>query len=98
MAYEKTLIVLENIGKKEDNAKMPNTDRVQILTAELKAYPAVLDPNQVADIIGISRKTIDDLIKREVIKAFPLDPARERKQYRINKADLIAYLMNTNQK
>jgi len=74
---------------------MPNTERTTILADGLKKYPPVLYPDQVAEIIGVSRRTLDDLIKRGVIAAFTLDPTKERKQYRVNKADLIAYMMNT---
>ena len=73
---------------------MSNTDKITILTAELKKYPTVLDPEQVADILGISRRTVDNLIKSNVLKSFVLDPSKERKQYRVNKADLMAYITN----
>jgi excisionase family DNA binding protein len=71
---------------------MPNTERNNLILEGLKQYPAVLDPDQVADIIGVSRRTMDELIKGGTVKAFALDPTKYRKQYRINKADLIAYL------
>lgn len=73
---------------------MAEKDKLTILTDDLKDYPTVLDPDQVADIIGVSRRTVDDLIKNGVIKAFALDPAKQRKQYRVNKADLMAYITN----
>lgn len=74
---------------------MTNTDRFTLLADDLKKLPTVLDPEQVADVIGVSRRTVDDLIKKGVIKAFALDPTRERKQYRINKADLLVYITTT---
>lgn len=75
---------------------MAEHEKAAVLENDLKGYPAVLDPNQVADILGVSRKTVDGLIAAGVIEAFPLDPNKERKQYRVTKANLIAYITNKN--
>lgn len=71
---------------------MAEAERTSILLKELQHLPTVLDPDQVADVIGVSRRTVDDLIKAGVIHAFALDESKIRKQYRVNKADLIAYI------
>jgi excisionase family DNA binding protein len=72
-------------------------ERLTALERDLMKYPAVLTPDQVADILGVSRRTADDYIKAGVIESFVLDPSRERKQYRVTKAALMAYMTNSNQ-
>jgi len=69
-------------------------DKLTALEKDLSAYPAVLTPDQVADILGVSRRTADEYIKAGIIEAFPLDPSKERKQYRVTKAALMAYITN----
>jgi len=73
---------------------MSEQDKLKSLEKGLQNYPPVLTPDQVADILGVSRRTVDDYIKADVIKAFPLDPSKARKQYRVTKAELMAYVTN----
>lgn len=71
---------------------MSEKEQLKALGNDLQNYPAVLTPDQVADILGVSRRTADDYIKAGVIDAFALDPNKDRKQYRVTKAALMAYL------
>ena len=75
---------------------MADQDKLTVLENDLKKYPAVLTPDQVAEILGLSRRTVDDYIKAGTIEAFPLDPNKERKQYRVTKAALMVYITNKN--
>jgi hypothetical protein len=66
-----------------------------VLEKQLEKYEGLaLDMDQVAEVLNVSRKTADKL-KLE-LKAFPLDPTKERKDYRVTKANIIAYLLNKN--
>lgn len=76
--------------------KVADNNRKDILENDLKEYPAVLDPDTVAEILGVSKKTINNMITAGRLVFFALDPTKERKQYRITKADLIAYMLDTN--
>lgn len=66
------------------------------LERQLDKYEGeTLTPKQCAKIIGISRKKVDDLIDKGILKAFPVDPtAKERQHRKVVKADLIAYMLN----
>ena len=75
---------------------MAEQEKLTVLENDLKKYPAVLTPDQVAEILGLSRRTVDDYIKAGTIEAFPLDPNKERKQYRVTKAALMVYITNKN--
>lgn len=71
-------------------------DRLTALENNLIDYPAILTPDHVADILGVSRRTVDDYIKAGIINAFTLDPTKERKLYRVTKDSLLAYISNNN--
>lgn len=60
----------------------------------LEQYPASLDPSQVAEALGISRKTVDRLLESGRLDYFVLDPNAERKQKRVTKAALVAFMLN----
>ena len=62
------------------------------LENDLKKYGPTLTPEEVAEILQLSRKTVDEYIKNGTINAFPLDPTKERKQYRVSKSALIEYM------
>lgn len=67
--------------------------RKQLLEDELKDYPAALSRDEAAEIMGISRRKIDDLVERKVIPSFVVDPASQKKQVKINKSDLMAHML-----
>lgn len=73
---------------------MGTTETVTMLERQLEKYPASLDPSQVAEALGISRKTADKLIDDGRIEYFVLDPEAARKQKRVTKAALIAFMLN----
>lgn len=58
----------------------------------LESYPLALDPDQVAEILGITRRTVDKLLADGKIRHFAIDPEAERKQKRVAQYDLIAYI------
>lgn len=62
------------------------------ITKLLDGYPLALDPDQVAEILGITRRTVDKLLHDGKIKYFAIDPEAERKQKRVAQCDLIAYM------
>lgn len=71
---------------------MATQDKLTALENDLKQYGPTLTPDDVAEVLKLSRRTVDDYIKAGIIEAFPLDPTKERKQYRVTKAALVAYI------
>lgn len=70
---------------------------VKQLNQELKKYPVALDPSQVAEILGVSRRYVDQLLDDGKIAYFVLDETKKQKQKRVLKATLIAYVIQQNQ-
>lgn len=59
----------------------------------LEEYPDVLSINETMEILGISRNLLYNLIHTGVIPAMRIG----KKLWRINKTDLITFLMNNNE-
>lgn len=59
----------------------------------MKEYPPTLTKDQVAEILGISTRKVDDLFYKGRIKTFIIDPDSKKKQARVNKSDLADYMM-----
>lgn len=79
---------------------MPNEEERRLqLEKQLEKYPAVgLDPTEVAEVLNISRRYVDTLMDEGKLNYFVLDPDMKRKQKRVTKDTLIAYILkNTNQ-
>lgn len=72
-----------------------NDTKTAILERELEKYPTALDPNQVAEVLGVSRKTVDKLLENGTLDCFTVDPTAERKQKRVTKATIIDFMMDT---
>lgn len=68
--------------------------RKAMLEEELKEYDRTLNRDQVAKILSLSRRTVDGLIEKKLIPSFTLDPEATRKNIKINKSDLILYMLN----
>jgi len=77
---------------------MAQEDQLAMLEAQLEKYPAIgLDPDQVAEALGITRRYVDMLLDEGKIEYFVLDPEKKYKQKRVTKAALISYITkNTN--
>jgi hypothetical protein len=73
---------------------MGTEEKVTMLERQLERYPASMDPSQVAESLGVSRKTVDKLLDEGRIECFILDPEADRKQKRVSKAVLIAFMLN----
>jgi excisionase family DNA binding protein len=74
---------------------MTTEDQQKMLEQQLEKYPALgLDPDQVAEALGVTRRYVDKLLDDGHIKYFVLDPSRQHKQKRVTKAALIAYITN----
>lgn len=70
----------------------------EVLEQQLAKYPAVgLDPEQVAEALGISRRYVDKLLDDGTIEHFVLDPTKTYKQKRVTKAALIAFIEKNTQ-
>lgn len=67
-------------------------NRLNMLSEELKEYPPSLTKKQVAEILAISERKVDDLLEKKKIPSFPVDKDSDRKQLRVNKSDLILYM------
>lgn len=73
-------------------------ERREALEQCFEKYPAVgLDPEQVAEALGVTRRYVDRLLDEGVIEYFVLDPTKTYKQKRVTKAALIAYIERNTQ-
>jgi excisionase family DNA binding protein len=59
----------------------------------MEGYPVALDPDQVAAILGITRRTVDKLLDEGKIQHFVINPGSERKLKRVTKVDLVDYML-----
>lgn len=73
---------------------MPHEEKTALLERQLAAYPDSLDLDQVAEVINVSRKTVDRLTEAGTLEAFAVDPTKQRQDKRVAKAILIAYMLN----
>lgn len=73
---------------------MTASDRRDTLEKQLEAYPVALDPDQVAEILGITRRTVDKLLNEGKLPYFAVNPEAARQLKRVTKADLIGYMIN----
>lgn len=69
-------------------------DRQAEIERFMASYPVALDPDQVAEILGITRRTVDKLLDENRLTYFVINPEAERKQKRVTKADLVAYMLD----
>lgn len=67
------------------------------LERQLKEYPVALDPTQVAEILGISRRYVDQLLSDGKLDYFVIDETKKQQQKRVLKANLIAFIIQQNQ-
>lgn len=79
---------------------MTAEDKATHLKKQLDRYPEVgLNPDQVAEALGVGRRYVDMLLDENKIEYFVLDPSKKYKQKRVTKAALIAYILkNTTDK
>ena len=66
------------------------------LEDQLKDYPVALDPSQVAEILGISRRYVDTLLDDGKMAYFIIDETKKQQQKRVLKAVLIAFIVQQN--
>ena len=72
---------------------MSENQRVALLEKQLEKYDATaLGPEQVAEVLGCTRRYVDKLITEGKLEAFALDPSKTRKEWRVTKAALIAFM------
>lgn len=74
---------------------MGHVKRKELLEKELENYPRTLSRDQVAEILELSRRTVDGLVEKKLIPSFTLDPEATRKNIKINKSDLILYMLDS---
>lgn len=67
-----------------------------MLERALEKYPPALDPEQVAEVLGVTRRYVDNLLREGKLDHFVLDPTKQRLEKRVNKAALIAFMLNAN--
>ena len=72
---------------------MSTIEKRTALQQQLKDYPPSLTPDQVAEVIGVDRKTADRLLREGKIESFVLDPEAQRLRRRVTKAVLIDYMI-----
>lgn len=65
------------------------------LERQFKDYDDSIEIETVAQILNISKNKARDLVNRNIIRSFVVDPTKERKTRKVTKADLIAYILNT---
>lgn len=65
----------------------------QQLEDQLKDYPENLDPDQVAEVLGCSRRYADGLITSGKLYGFALDPTKQRKEKRVPKSAIVGYII-----
>lgn len=72
---------------------MSDQDKQALLFKSLEQYPASMNPDQVAEALGISRKTVDRLLDGGKIEFFTVatDETQTRPAKRVTKAALIEY-------
>lgn len=73
---------------------MAEETKVALLERQLEKYPDSLDPDQVAEIMNVGRKTVDRLLDAGTLEGYVIDPTKERQEKRVVKAILIAYMIN----
>lgn len=73
---------------------MSYQDKLRLLYLALEKYPASLNPNQVAEALGISRTTVKKLLDSETPKIdfFVIDENSSSPDKRVTKAALIEYM------
>ena len=63
------------------------------LEAQLSKYEAIgLNPEQVAEVLGVTRRYVDTLLNEGKLEHFVLDPTKQLKQKRVTKQALISYI------
>lgn len=76
---------------------MSNEQTASTLDTQLEKYPVALDPIQVAEILGISRRYVDQLLADGKVGYFVIDETKKQQQKRVLKANLIAYIIQQKQ-
>lgn len=74
---------------------MPTKEQRALLESCFEKYPAVgLNPEQVAEALGVTRRYVDQLLDDGKIEYFVLDPEKTYKQKRVTKSALIDYIIS----
>ena len=73
---------------------MGQAQQQELLEKQLEGYPVALDPGQVAEVLGVSRRYVDQLLTAGKLQHFVLDETKQRKEKRVTKAALIAFMSN----
>lgn len=71
-------------------------DKVELIMNSLDKYPASLNPDQVAEALGVSRRTVDRLLgegRESKMEYFVIDENAKQLQKRVTKPALIAYIL-----
>lgn len=76
---------------------MSTIEKRTALERQLFEYPPSLSPSEVAEILGIARKTADKLIEQGKIDSFVLDKEAQRLRRRVTKSVLIDYMVGNDQ-
>lgn len=74
----------------------------EALVKQLEPYSkGSLTTVEVAQVLGVSRNTVEKMLDEGKLHSFPLNPGESRIHSRVPKASLIAFMMNksyTNEK
>lgn len=63
------------------------------LENKLEKYPLALNPEEVAAVLGVTRRYVDKLIDDNILEHFVIDPNKQYKQKRVLKSKLIDYMI-----
>lgn len=77
---------------------MSDQDRQALLYKSLEQFPPALNTDQVAQALGVQRRTAERLLEGEAetarIKYFLLDDTKSRGQKRVTKATLVEFMLS----
>jgi predicted site-specific integrase-resolvase len=77
---------------------MTTQKRIEVIMDQLLGNGPNLSLEEVEDVLKVGRKTVARLIKQGKLKAFAIDPDKERKTLLVTKAALAAYIVENEEK
>lgn len=76
---------------------MSDQDKLGLLYKSLEQYPASLDPSQVAEALGVSKRTVERLMDAGKIAYFVINEDAVLREKRVTKASLIDFMLKQQQ-
>lgn len=72
---------------------MKTAEELKLVEEQIDALPEALDPQEVADFLGCSRRYADILMDQGKLTYFTLDPTKTHKQRRVLRATIKDFVM-----